>query len=283
MRLPIIATLSLAFLVTGCVTKGKHEALQKKYKDAQATIEARDQKIQTLEEAIKKLEGEVATLEGEKKTLEEQVATLTTERTELQGELATVVADKAKLKASAAELKQALAELQKRQDQANARLAQLRELLAKFKKLIDAGKLKVKIADGRMVLELPSDVLFASGRSELNDAGATAIAEVAQVLATLRGRKFQIEGHTDNVPIKTRRFQSNWDLAAARAITVVKAMIDAGVTADMLSAASYGEIRPAYPNDSDEGRANNRRIEIVLVPDLSQLPGFDELNKAVSK
>ncbi|MBT8492668.1 MAG: OmpA family protein [Deltaproteobacteria bacterium] len=276
----IIAAISALALV-GCVSSGKHEKLQKKYKDAQATIEARDAKVKKLEGNVKTLEEEIKDLEAEKKKLGGQIKALGDQKAQIEGELAAVVKDKTRLKASAEKLKQALGELQARETQATARLNQLRILLSKFKALIDAGKLQVKIVDGRMVLVLPSDVLFESGRAKLGDEGATAIAEVAKVLATLRGRQFQIEGHTDNVPIKTRRFPSNWHLASARAITVVEAMISAGVSPKMLSAASYGEVRPAARNDSNEGKRANRRIEIVLVPDLSQLPGFDELNKAV--
>ena len=73
---------------------------------------------------------------------------------------------------------------------------------------------------------------------------------------------------------------SNWELAAARALTVVKTMVEAGLPAERISAASYGEHKPARANDSQEGKAANRRIEIVVVPDLSSLPGFDELKRA---
>ena len=154
-------------------------------------------------------------------------------------------------------------------------------LLAKFKKLIDSGKLRVKIVDGRMVLELPTDVLFSSGKAKLSDEGTIAIQVIAAVLATIPGRRYQVEGHTDNVPIKTSRYPSNWELAAARAIGVTKAMIVAGMPGETISAASFGQFRPLSTNDTAEGKATNRRIEIVLVPDLSSLPGFDELNTAV--
>jgi chemotaxis protein MotB len=278
----VVGLLILTFCFA-CVSKGKYKALDQKYKDATATIKKRDARIKSLEEEIRDREDEIANLKEEKATLQAELAAAKEQRTKLEGELASVVKDRAKLKESTAALKKALAQAAEREDQAKARLNQLRVLLARFKKLIDAGKLKVKIANGRMILELPSDVLFASGRAKLNDEGDAAIRDVAKVLATFRDRQFQIEGHTDNVPIKTSRFPSNWDLASARAITVVKTMVDAGVQPATVSAAGYGEYRPAYTNESDEGRAGNRRIEIVLVPDLSQLPGFDELNKAMDK
>lgn len=96
-------------------------------------------------------------------------------------------------------------------------------------------------------------------------------------------RRVQVEGHTDNVPIHNAQFPSNWELASARALVVVRAMMTAGMSSDAISAASYGEFHPAASNDDATGRATNRRIEVVLQPDLSTLPGFDELQHAVSQ
>ena len=179
------------------------------------------------------------------------------------------------------ELRLALLTLNARKAEADRRVAQYRTLLGKFKKLIDAGTLQVSITDGRMVLALPSDVLFSSGRAELSEEGRQTIAEVASVLATIPERRFQVEGHTDNVPIRTKRFPSNWELASARAVNVVGEMIQAGVDPGSVSGASQGEYRPVSSNDDETGRAQNRRIEIVLVPDLSMLPGFEELKNVV--
>jgi chemotaxis protein MotB len=85
------------------------------------------------------------------------------------------------------------------------------------------------------------------------------------------------------VPIATSQFPSNWELSAARAITVLKAMLEAGMPAARVSAAAFGDTAPAASNDSAEGKTANRRIEIILVPDLSLLPGFDELNRVQTK
>ena len=99
------------------------------------------------------------------------------------------------------------------------------------------------------------------------------------MLQSIPDREYQVEGHTDDVPIATAQYPSNWELASGRALTVVRTMIEAGLGPERVSAASYGEYKPASDNDSDEGRAQNRRIEIVVVPDLSDLPGFEELEQ----
>jgi chemotaxis protein MotB len=134
-----------------------------------------------------------------------------------------------------------------------------------------------------MVVVLATDVLFGSGSASLSKDGKAAIVEVAGVLAGIPRRAFQIEGHTDAVPIASAQFPSNWELASARAITVVETMIEAGVKPERVSAASFADSRPVQKNESVEGRKGNRRIEIVVLPDLSTLPGFEELQKLDSK
>jgi chemotaxis protein MotB len=252
-------------LLLACVGKGKYDALQadfdKTKKELTAKVEERDAKILSLQEA----------LEAEQKHAEE-----------LEAERARLLSDTSQLQASVSDLQAALRDLAERKAAADARIAEFRSLLARFKSLIDAGKLKVKIAYGRMVVELATDILFASGSADLSPEGRQAISEVAHVLASIPEREFQVEGHTDNVPIKSATYHSNWELASARATNVVKTMIDAGLPPDRVSAASFGEWKPVAPNDTPEGRASNRRIEIVVVPDLSALPGFDELNKAAT-
>ena len=140
----------------------------------------------------------------------------------------------------------------------------------------------VKIVDGRMVVVLATDVLFGSGSASLSREGKDAVSEVARLLASIPQRSFQIEGHTDNVPIRTAQYPSNWELASARSLTVLKTMLEAGMPADRISAAAFGDAKPAVSNETADGRAQNRRIEIIIVPDLSALPGFDELQRVES-
>ncbi len=273
----------------GCVSAGDFEALQKDYNTTKSSLQAETQKRGQLEEELaaeqkrsKELNSRIALLEGELSTMTKERDTVAGEADGLRSELANVVKDKSRLKSSVAEMKVALEELKQRKAAADQRIAEFKSLLERFKSLIDAGKLRVKIVDGRMVVALATDVLFGSGSAKLSKEGAAAIQEVATVLKEIEGRSFQVEGHTDNVPIKTAQYPSNWELAAARSVTVVKTMIEAGMPAERVSAASFGENKPAAANDSKEGKASNRRIEIVVVPDLSGLPGFEELNKAAA-
>ncbi len=225
------------------------------------------------------LEGQNQNMADELKNTQAKVDELTVINAQLQSKLGTTAKDKTALQSSINEMKVALSEMKERRAETDKRIKEYTDLIRRFKSLIDTGKLSVKIIDGRMVVVLGSDILFSSGSSNLSEQGLQNIQEITKVLASIPNRKFQIEGHTDNVPIKTAKYPSNWELAAARALTVVNTMVANGMSKDRISAATFADSRPVADNKTSEGKQANRRIEIVVVPDLSQMPGFDELNK----
>lgn len=278
MRRPLLA-LALVALAPACVTQKTYDALRGERDGLEASLADKNRALAELEKRQQRLAARTQDLEGQLAAEQEKVKDLTARIDRLSADMAAAVKDKSRLQSNVEEMSRALAELEKRRAEAEARVAEFKNLLSRFRALIDAGKLKVKIVDGRMVVVLATDILFGSGSAALSKDGKAAIAEVGQVLASIPKRTFQVEGHTDNVPIATAQYPSNWELAAARAITVLKAMVDAGLPADRISAASFGDTRPVTPNESAEQRAQNRRIEIIIVPDLSQLPGFEELKK----
>lgn len=145
------------------------------------------------------------------------------------------------------------------------------QFLQRLQHMIDGGQLSVKIESGRLAIQLPDNVLFGSGRADINPSGKKALNSIAEVLAQLEERRFQVEGHTDNRPINSIRFPSNWELSTARAIAVVRLLVAAGVKPQNLSAAGYGEYQPRSDNSTKEGRQQNRRIEIVMLPNLEVL------------
>ncbi len=156
-------------------------------------------------------------------------------------------------------------------------------MLEKFKALIEGGKLKVKIKGGKMMLELPSAILFESGKADLSEMGKATLSEVAAVLVDIPDREFQVAGHTDNVPIKSNKFPSNWELSTARAVEVVKFLQAMGVQPTSLSAAGYAEYKPSVGNDTEDGKAQNRRIEIILMPNLDELPDLSSLESELGQ
>lgn len=149
---------------------------------------------------------------------------------------------------------------------------QVKDLREDLKPLIDRNLLTIEVNEGKVTLSLRSDVLFAKGSSELSADGREAVQSLARALGRRAPeRDFQVEGHTDSDPINTPQFPNNWYLGAARGIVVTEAMIGAGFPRNHISAASYADTHPAAGNGSSGGQALNRRIEIVLVPDVSDI------------
>jgi chemotaxis protein MotB len=155
-------------------------------------------------------------------------------------------------------------------------------MVAKFKSMIDAGKLQVEIRNGLMLVKLPDNILFDPGKTDLKPAGKDAIAQVTTILSGIEGRKFQVTGHTDNIPIKSAKFKSNWELSTARAVEVTKLMIADGMDGKRLSAAGYADELPVGDNATDDGRRTNRRIEIVVQPNIEDLPSMEDVSKPTS-
>jgi flagellar motor protein MotB len=176
-----------------------------------------------------------------------------------------------------AELTAQLDELRKQKAAADARAALFNEFVAKFKKMIDAGRVRIGVRRGRIVLSLRNDVLFDEGKTDLKPEGKQALAEMGQTLRTVSARLFQVAGHTDNLPIKNKDFASNWELSTARAVVVVKYLAQQGVNPVVLSAAGYGEFDPVASNGDAANRTKNRRIEISLVPNVEELISIPEL------
>jgi chemotaxis protein MotB len=131
---------------------------------------------------------------------------------------------------------------------------------------LKGGQIEIDQQRGRLQVRAGDQTLFDSGSVELNPEGRKVLGKVAQAIKSVPDREIHVEGFTDNVPIHTARFASNWDLSVARAVTVAKFLASAGVPEKQLAATGYGENRPIASNADAAGRQRNRRIEIVLEP-----------------
>jgi chemotaxis protein MotB len=130
-----------------------------------------------------------------------------------------------------------------------------------------------------MLVKLADNILFDPGKTQLKKEGQDAIKEVSQILAGIQGRKFQVAGHTDDKPLGHHGpYKDNWELSTARAVEVVHFMVnEGGMPADRLSAAGFADQLPVAKNDTEDGRKQNRRIEIVLLPNIEDLPPMDDI------
>jgi chemotaxis protein MotB len=143
------------------------------------------------------------------------------------------------------------------------------DLLEKMKSEIAQGQVTISELKGKLTVNMVDAVLFDSGRAEVKPEGVEVLRKVLEILRQVKDKSIRIEGHTDNVQITgklAQRFPTNWELSAARAITVARLLQQEGIDPAVLSATAFGEYHPVADNGTEEGRASNRRIEIILVP-----------------
>jgi chemotaxis protein MotB len=130
--------------------------------------------------------------------------------------------------------------------------------------LVKAGRVKIVPTENGFAISMISDSFFAPGSATLAPDAMPALQEVSGFLGQI-SNSIVVEGYTDNLPVNTARWTSNWQLASERALAVLYSLEDYGTPTERLSASSYGETRPVVSNDTPEGRAQNRRVDIVIV------------------
>ncbi|MHB1397929.1 MAG: OmpA/MotB family protein [Trichloromonadaceae bacterium] len=155
-----------------------------------------------------------------------------------------------------------------------ARVAELKSTYDDLVGLMDAeikrGEVTISELQGQLTVNMVDRILFDSGKADIKPGGLEVLRRVGGILKGAADKNIQVEGHTDNVPISPRlkeTFPSNWELSTTRATTVLRFLQDsAGIDGSRLSATGFGQYRPQADNDTPEGRSQNRRIQIVLVP-----------------
>jgi chemotaxis protein MotB len=290
----VFAVLSIVLgLLAGCVSQSKYQTLE-----TQTTAER-----VSLEQEIAALRSQRQELEGQKQSLERQLGSLRDEvdrrETELSGvnqQLSALsqesTAQRSELEAQQRSLQQQLATLNDRLSETERRASELaaqkaelatqkdeeiRRLRGTYDSLvkdleseITKGEIKVRQIRDRLSVQLVDKILFDSGKTEIKPQGKAVLDKVGGVLKTVTDKQIRIEGYTDSVPISgalQSKFPSNWELSTRRATTVLRYLQDnAGIDVKYLSAVGYGPHRPVAANDTEQGRSENRRIEIVLTP-----------------
>jgi chemotaxis protein MotB len=265
-----LSTLSFALCAAGC---GVNEDLYN------STVKDRDAQKKKLADTESQLDQERAAHKKDVATRDARVAVLSDKLTALGQDVSRLETETGTKTGELEQAQKRIDELNKAKAQAEERASQFRKLVTQFKALTDAGKLQVEIRENRMIVRLGDKILFDPGKTDLKPEGKDALTQVTAVLKSLPNRNFQVAGHTDNVPIKSKKFRSNWDLSTARAVEVTNFMIGADMEAKRLSAAGYADQSPVGPNDTPENMAKNRRIEITLVPNLDDLPPIDDALK----
>ncbi|MEO6600307.1 MAG: OmpA family protein [Polyangiaceae bacterium] len=194
------------------------------------------------------------------------------------------------LNQSLTEQRKALEEYARRTEQLDQIRKRFELLQTKLQKLTQLG-LKVEVRNNRMLIQLPGDVLFDSGADHLKAEGSKILMQVADVIgkdADLSKRRFQVAGHTDSKPLAGGPFKDNWGLSTMRARSVLllltspldaKTGLGGGLSPANWSAAGYADTDPVASNDTEEGRKKNRRVELVVQPDVEEMLNLKSLAK----
>ncbi len=168
--------------------------------------------------------------------------------------------------------KEELAALREQRAETEKRMAAIEDIQKQFAKMIDTGTMKVSARRGSLVLSLPAEVLFPSAVAELSKDGELKVLEVGLTLKRFPDRRFLVIGHSDNQPLKSTVYQDNWQLSTARALTVTRFLVQAGMNPKNLVPAGAGEHDPLIERAAGKDLARNRRIEIALLPAINELP-----------
>ncbi|HEX3178036.1 MAG TPA: OmpA family protein [Methylomirabilota bacterium] len=263
----VTALVILPFAAAGCVSKSEYM----KTVDAANALEVDNTRLKT-ELAASGKRGEQ--LAADRSELERLL-------TARSGELGRTVADLRQrigtLETENARLVQEAADAQKARDEAQkARDEKVREVSSTYEQLVDKmkgeiakGQVTISELKGKLTVNMVDAILFDSGKAEIKPEGLVVLGKVIEILKSVNDKAIRIEGHTDAQPITgslTQRYPTNWELSAARAITVARYLQKEAIDPGLLSAAGFGEFKPVADNATPEGRARNRRIEIVLVP-----------------
>ena len=253
MRFKVVFIGVLALWISACVSKSA-------YLDLESDLAATRQQAEAHNRDLTDLQKKYSALENANRELQDRVQQQETEN--------------AQLAAMNAELKNML---QAKRDELNEKEHVIDELVGTRKRIeeslkeqIASQQIKIEDMEGRLKVTFVDKILFDSGSADVNPRGKELLLNFAESFKSDSEQYIAVEGHTDNVAVGPKlqnRFPTNWELSTARATAVVRFLQDeAGLPAQRLSAAGYGPYHPVASNESEEGRSQNRRIEIILVP-----------------
>ncbi len=274
MRKGLWAVCLAAGVLSGCVSQSKYQSLETRTAAERTALEKEISNLrsqrQELERLRSSLERSLTGLRDEMTQREAELSTVTQQVDAQRRELAALVDRLAETEKRSAETEKRAAEMGSQKDTEINRLRGTYDDLVKdLKGEIAKGEIKVKQFRDKLSVQLVEKILFDSGKAEVKPEGHDVLNRVANILKTLSDKQIRIEGYTDSMPIGSalrRQFPTNWELSTQRATTVLRFLEKGGVDGKYLSAVGYGPHRPVASNETLEGRAENRRIEIVLMP-----------------
>lgn len=227
-------------------------------------------KSDSLSQSIAELRGKNAELESQNAQLKQQIAGLNQQFANQQRSLDEKTAAASRLEQENVKQRQDIAALQRAEEERLQKTSKTYEdLLQKMKGEIALGQMTITELKGKLTVNMVDAILFDTGKAEVKPEGMEILQKVISILKDVKDKWIRIEGHTDNVQIigqLAKKFPTNWELSAARAINVARFLQEQGIDPAILSGVAYGEYHPVASNETPEGKQKNRRIEIILVP-----------------
>jgi chemotaxis protein MotB len=252
-------------LNSGCVLKSKYLELEENSATERAKFQ---EEIAGLKSQKASQESE---LTAEKIKLQSEIAALQSQKADIEGKKESLDREMAELTEKIAQMGLQTEAIKKEKDEEINRLKGTYDNLVRdLKGEIEKGEIKVTQIRNRLSVNLVEKVLFDSGHAQIKAKGKEILKRVGDILSNVKDKEIRIEGYTDNIPIGEslrNQFPTNWELSTQRATNVLRFLQeDAAVDGNRLSAVGYGPFHPVANNDTPQGRAQNRRIEIVLAP-----------------
>ncbi len=251
----VLASLATGIFQTACVSN-------KKYAVSEAKVDKLKNDSVAAQGKLKECNTNVTNLYADKTYLLNEYALVQNDLASLTSESKTIIADQSK------RLKSLQNNLQAQKDVMEKLKNTIADALMNYK----ADELTVQIKDGNVYVSLAEKLLFKSGSDNVDPKGKKAIKSLIDVIKSTKDITVLIEGHTDNVPIKTTQFKDNWELSTARASSIVRIMTtEYGFESSRITASGKSQFHPIQTNATVDGRAANRRTEIILSPNLNEL------------
>ncbi|NTW33549.1 MAG: OmpA family protein [Bacteroidetes bacterium] len=252
----------LSLIFTSCVSNKKFMASEAKVDKLRTDSAKTLAQLNDCNTQVAKLNKEKTGLQNEKTNLQNESIVAENDFKTLSTVSKLTIAEQAK-------------QLKKFQDMIQAQkdvMIKLQSSIADALMNYKTDELSVYYKDGNVYVSMEEKLLFKSGSDVVDTKGKEALKTLAKVLATTKDVAVMIEGHTDNVPIKTAQFKDNWDLSTARATSILRILTNEySFDSNRITASGRGEFHPVKTNETVEGRASNRRTEIILSPDLKEL------------
>lgn len=268
MKKYLLYLIMIMVTTSGCVSKNLHEEVLGYLKVTNVELDNAKNSllecVRTREELKKDRDLLTQAMTGEVSNLKDRLDELKGERNDLRGKNDFLERENDRLMQKAGELS-----AQKEKELAEMRHT-YENLVGEMEGEIASGQIKITQAMDKLSVNFVEKILFDSGKSEIKPAGMSVLKRVGDILKKVTDKQIRVEGHTDNVPIGValqKKFSTNWELSAVRATTVVRFLdSEVGLAPAHMSAAGYSHYKSVATNDTKDGRAENRRIEIVLLP-----------------